>query len=198
MDTFTPTWGRGWVARLLGRNELVRRSDRMETLAAAVVASALLLAIPFVAAFGTAIKESRSLAYAEQAVARRQVSGTALTDARLHVLGGGQVFDVPTRWIADDGVHVDAVTVPDMVRAGESVDVWIDRNGNDVGAPTPSGRAATEAVGWAALSWIVLAAVSTAALFGLRRSMNRARYATWDRELLSLTGNDGGRAEREQ
>lgn len=198
MDTFTLGWGRGYVARLLGRNQLVRRDDRWETLAVALVVSALLLAIPVVAAFGTAIKESRSHAYAEQAITRHETSGTALADARLHVRGDSQTFDVETRWIADDGVHVGTVAVPDMVRVGDHVDVWIDRNGNDVGAPSPPGQAAAEAVGGAALSWIALAGAATAGLFALRRALDRARYAAWDRELIALAGNDDGRASHGQ
>lgn len=167
-------------------------------LAVVLVVSALSLAVPVVAAFGTAVKESRSHAYAEQAITRQQTSGTALADARLHVRGDSQVFDVETRWIADDGVHVGTVAVPNMVRVGDHVDVWIDRNGNHVGAPSPPGQAAAEAVGFAALSWIALAGVSAAGLFIVRRALNRARYAAWDRELTALAGNGDGRASHGQ
>ena len=198
VDTLTLDWGRGCVARLLGRNQLVRRSDRWEVLSVALVVSALLLAIPVVAALGTAIKESRSHAYAEQAITRQQTSGTALADARLHVLGDSQAFGGETGTLPDDGVHLGTVAVPDMVRVGDHVEVWIDRNGNHVGAPSPPGQAAAEAVGWAALSWIALAGVSTAGLFTLRRVLNRARYAAWDRELIALAGNDDGRASHGQ
>ena len=198
VDTFTLDWGRRCIARLLGRNQLVRPGDRWEMLAVALVVSALLLAIPVVAALGTAIKESRSHAYADQATTRQQTSGTALADARLHVRGDSQTFDVETRWSAGDGVHVGTVAVPDMVRVGDHVDVWIDRNGNHVGAPSPPGQAAAEAVGWAVLSWMALAGVSTAGLFILHRALNRARYAAWDRELIALAGNGGGRASHGQ
>lgn len=198
MDTFTLGWGRGCAARLLGRNPLVRRGDRWETLAAVLAVSVVVLAIPFVAAFGTAMNESRSQAYAQEAITRQQTSGTAVADARLHVRGDLQTFDVETRWIADHGIRVGTVAVPDMVQRGDHVDVWVDRNGNQVGAPPPAGQAALEAVGWAVLSWLGLAVASTAGLTVLRRVLNRARYAAWDRELISLAGNDDGRAHHGQ
>jgi len=198
MDTFTLDWGRSSIVRLLGRNQLVRSSDRLETFAVALAAIAVLVAVPFAAAFGTSVKEARSLTYARQAVSRHETTAMALEDARLHVQLDSQTFDVKARWSAEDGIHVGTVSVPDVVRAGDRFDIWIDADGNNANSPTPPSRAATEAVGSAALSWIAVAAVAAAGVCVLRRMLDRARYADWDRDLNSLAGNDGGRANHEQ
>lgn len=197
MDTFTFNWGRSWAVRLLGRNQLVRSSDRLESFAVALAAIAVLVAVPFAAAFGTSVKEARSLTYARQEVSRHQITASAIADARLHAQLNRETFDVKARWFAADGIHVGTVSVPDVVRAGDRFDIWIDANGNFAEAPTPPSRAAAEAVGWAALSWIAVAAVAAAGVHALRRRLDRARYADWDRDLNSLAGNDGGRANHE-
>jgi hypothetical protein len=197
MDTFTLGWGRSWVVRLLGRNQLVRSSDRVESFAVALAVIVVAVAVPFAAAFGTSVKEVRSLTYARQEVSRHQTTASAIADARLHEQLNRESFDVKARWSAVDGVHVGTVSVPDMVRAGDRFDIWIDANGNAAEPPTPRSRAAAEAVGWAALSWIAVAAVVAAGVHALRRRLNIARYADWDRYLNSLAGNDGGRANHE-
>jgi hypothetical protein len=196
MDTFTLDWGPSWAVRLVGRNQLVRSSDRLESFAVTLAAIAVLVAVPFAAAFGTSVKEARSLTYARQ-VSRHQTTASAVADARLHEQINRQTLDVKARWPAEDGIHVGTVSVPDVVRAGDRFDIWIDANGNYAEAPTPPSRAAAEAVGWAALSWIAVAAVAAAGVYALRRRLDRARYADWDRALKSLAGNDGGRANHE-
>jgi hypothetical protein len=191
-------WGRSWVVRLLGRNQLVRRSDRLETFIVALAAIAVLVAVPFAATFGTSVKEAHSLTYAQQAISRHETTAMALADARMHVQFNSQTFDVKARWSAEDGIHIGTVSVPDVVRAGDRFDMWIGGDGNYADAPAPPNRAATEAVGWAALSWIAVAAAVAAGVHALRRRLDRARYADWDRELDSLAANDGGRASHEQ
>ena len=82
----------------------------------------------------------------------------------MHFYANSQTFDVRARWVAENGLHVDTIAVADMVRAGEHVGIWVDSHGRHVDAPTPPGRAGTEAVGWATLSWLVLAGMVALAL----------------------------------
>ncbi|MDX1890809.1 hypothetical protein [Mycolicibacterium sp. 050158] len=197
MDTWTFDWGRDWLARLLGRNPLVRPSDRLESIVAVLALFAVVVTIPLAAAVGTSVKEARAAVYAQQAVTRHQVTATALQDSRLHGQVTAPTFDLTARWLSADGVHVGTVQVPDVVRAGTQFATWVDERGDATAAPPPPGRAATEAVAWAALSWLVAAVAIAAAVLALHRGLDRARYADWDRDLRALAGNDDGRASRE-
>jgi hypothetical protein len=196
METFTLGWGRNWLVRLFGRNELVRSSDRLESVVAALAVITVVLAVPVVAAFGTWVKDARSSVYLQQAQSRHETTATAIEDATLHVQVYSQRLLVQARWPADGRIHVATVTPPEMVRAGDRFDIWVDERGNHVGAPSPLGQAASDAIGASVLTWLAAAGVLAAAVSGLHWRLNRSRYRDWDRALAYLAGNDGGRAHR--
>jgi len=196
METFTFDWVRGWLARLCGRNELVRRSDRLETRVMALAATAAMFAVPVIAAFGTSVKDARTSVYVEQAHSRHQATATALENATLHVQVYSQTLEVPAQWPTEGRVHVATVTPPDMVRAGDRFAIWVDKSGNHVEAPSLLSQAVSDAIGSATLLWLTMTGALAGAVYLLRRKLNRSRYREWDRELISLAGNDGGRANR--
>lgn len=193
METFTLHLGRAWVARLLGRNPLVRNNDRLEMIAYLLAVTILLVSIPIAGAFATTIHEARTAVYEREALSRHETTAVAMTDARMHPDANGQTFDVNARWSAEDGRHVDVVDVVDVVRRGDQFTIWVDDRGRDVGAPSPPSRAAAEAVGWAALSWAAVAAVTALGLGGLHGCLRRIRDTEWDHDLRSLSAG-GGRA----
>jgi hypothetical protein len=160
----------------------------------AVAAIAVMLAVPVASAVGTWVKDARSSVYVQQAQNRHQTTATAVEDATLHVQVFIQTLNVQVRWPANGRVHVATVTPPNMVRAGDRFDIWIDDSGNHVKAPTPLSQAASDAIGWAALSWLTVALALAGAVYLLHRKLNRIRYCEWDLELDSLAGNEGGRA----
>lgn len=195
METFTLDFGRSWRARLTGRNPLVRRSDRLETIAYLLAATILLVTIPIAGTFATSFREARTAVYEREALSRHETTAVAMTDARLHPDANRQTFDVSASWSADDGRHVDAVDVPDMVRRGDQFTIWVDDHGRDVGAPSPPSRAAAQAVGWAALCWGSVCAVTAAALVALHGRLRRIRAAEWDRDLRALVAGGGHAVE---
>ena len=96
MDTFTvrlPRWP--ILLRLLGRDPLVRTTDRIEALVFVLAIVVSLLTIPIAAAVGTAVHDSNRRAYAEQAHNRHAVTAT-VTDvpASQQILRTGTT-DVP-------------------------------------------------------------------------------------------------------
>ncbi|CAN5852651.1 membrane protein [soil metagenome] len=194
METFTLDWGRGWLVRLFGRNQLVRRSDRIEALGVTLAVIAVMIAIPIAAAFGTWVEDARASVYVQQAVSRHQTTATAIENATLHVQVYSQTLEVQARWAADRRVHVGTVTPPETVRAGDRFDIWVDENGNHVTAPTPPSQAASDAIGSSVLLWLTVTTTLAAAVYGLHWKLNRTRYSEWDRDLDSLAGNDGGRS----
>lgn len=196
MDTFTVVPRVGWIARLTGRNELVRGSDRVEAVIGTLAVVLVLFAAPMAAALGTAVHDTRSEFYADQLLHRRVVEATAVSDSETTVRTNAIEFDVDARWMFDDTYHVERVRSPEFVKARDRFDIWVDDAGTAVPAPPPPGQAGRDAVGVAVLSWLGVVFV-TASVFGaVRHRLNRVRHAHWDRELETLV--DGRGQERRQ
>jgi hypothetical protein len=81
MDYFTLDWGRRWTVRALGRNPLVRFSDRVEAVVLVLVFVTALAVIPVAGTIGTAVYESRARLYGEQVRTRHTVAATAIEDS---------------------------------------------------------------------------------------------------------------------
>lgn len=193
METFTLVWGRGWWVRLFGRNKLVRGNDRLEACCVALAAIVVIVALPVSAAWGTSVKDARESIYAQQWQTRHRIEATATEDAQADAEISRQALTVGARWSTGGRTHAGAVTPPDMVHAGDRFSIWVDDSGAPVPAPTPLGRAVSDAIGAAVLSWLAVSATLLLLVLLLRRRLTRARYGEWDRELDSLAGNDGGR-----
>jgi hypothetical protein len=193
MDTFTvrlPRWP--VLLRLRGRDPLVRTTDRIEALVFVLVVLVSLLAIPIAAAVGTAVYDSRRQAYAEQTHTHHTVTAT-VTDvpASQQILRTGTTT-VPARWTAGGEEHTGAVKAPSTTKTGDTIEIWVDNNGAQVPAPTPTTRAAAEAAMGALVIWISVAA-TTATLFTVTRAVcDRIRLTGWQHDLDSLVGHGDG------
>src|SRR4029453_8885006 len=170
MDTFTvrlPRWP--ILLRLLGRDPLVRTIDRSQALLFGVAVLVSLLAPPIAPPVGTAVHDSRRQVYAEQTHSRHTVAAT-VTDvpASQQILRTGTTA-VPARWTAGGAEHTGAVEAQSTTKIGDTVEIWVDNNGAQVPAPTPTTRAAVEAVTGALVIWISVAATA-ATLFTVTRA----------------------------
>jgi hypothetical protein len=193
MDAFTvglPRWP--VLLRLLGRDPLVRTTDRIEALVLALAVVVSLLAIPVAAAVGTAVHDSRRHIYAEQADSRHTVAAT-VTDvaASPQILRTGTTT-VPARWTAGGAEHTGAVEAPSTTKAGDTIEVWVDNNGVQVPAPTATTRAAAEAVMGALVIWICVAATAATVFTVTRAGCDRIRLTGWQHDLDSLAGHGDG------
>ena len=74
METFTLSLRRCWIIRAVGRNPLVRTSDRVEALILMLVFATAVVVTPFSAAIGTAVHDTHARAYAEQSRDRHPVT----------------------------------------------------------------------------------------------------------------------------
>jgi hypothetical protein len=195
MDTFTlrlPRWP--ILLRLLGRDPLVRTTDRIEALVLVLAVVVSLLAAPITAAVGTAVYDSSRHIYAEQADTRHTVAAT-VTDvpASQQILRTGTTT-VAARWSAAGAEHTGAVKAPSTTKTGDLIEIWADNNGAQVPAPTPTTRAAWEAVTGTLVIWISVAATA-ATLFTVTRAVcDRIRFTGWQHDLDSLVDNGDGRA----
>jgi hypothetical protein len=193
MNTFTvrlPRWP--VLLRLLGRDPLVRKIDRIEALVAVVAVVVSLLAVPIAAAAGTAVFDSRRQAYAEQTHSRQPVAAT-VTDVPVsqQIVRTGTTT-VPARWTAGGAEHTGAVKAPSTAKTGDTVEIWVDHNGAQVPTPTPTTRAAVEAATGALVIWISVAAIAATLSTLTRAVCDRIRFTGWQHDLDSLAGNGDG------
>ena len=80
METFTLSLGRCWIIRAVGRNPLVRTSDRVEALMLVLVFATALVVTAVSGAIGTAVHDTHARAYAEQSRDRHPVTATVIED----------------------------------------------------------------------------------------------------------------------
>lgn len=193
MDTFTLDVGRSWILRALGRNPLVRLSDRVEAVLAVLLIVAALVVTPVAAAIGTTVHETRARLNAQEAQARHVVTATAIEDGTIIIQRYDEAYRVPVRWLVDGVEHVGSVDVAYATMAGEHLDVWVDDSGKQVAPPPPSWRAGVDAVFAGAGAWLI-------AMFGIagvwafvHSCLTRRRNRGWDAEWMALVG--GGRAD---
>ena len=194
MDAYTvrlPQWS--ILLRLLGRDPLVRTTDRIQALAAALTIVVVLLSAPLAAAVGTEIYDSRRHMYADQAPTRHTVAATVTDVPASQQILRTDTITVQARWSAAGVEHTGAVKAPSTAKTGDPIEIWVDHNGAQVPAPTPTTRAAVEAVTGALVIWVGTAAVA-ANLFTVTRAVcDRIRFTGWQHDLHSLVGDGDGR-----
>ncbi len=188
MQPFTITWGRYWWTRIAGRNPLVRRTDRIQAWMCILVALINILAIPVVAAIGTAVHDVRAAFYSEQAKHRHAVTATALENSTAEP-GSGPAdvsFFARASWSDVGGNHVGVVEWPDAAAYGDKTDIWVDDAGEKADPPASPRRAAADAVGAAFWIWSAVLATTAGSASLIRLGLTKRRYLAWDRELESL------------
>jgi hypothetical protein len=193
MDTFIvrlPRWP--ILLRLLGRDPLVRTTDRVEAVVLVLAVVVSLLCAPIAAAVGTAVHDSNRQLYAEQAHTRHPVPATVTGDPASQQVLRTTTITAPARWSVAGAEHTGTVKAPSTAKTGDSIEIWVDHNGAQVPAPTTTTRAAAEAVVAAVAIWVsVIAAAAT--LFAVTRAVcDRVRFTGWQQDLDSLVGHGGG------
>jgi hypothetical protein len=192
MDTFTIEPRRNWLIRVLGRNPLVRRSDRIEAWSVMAAALVLTVATPFVCAFGTSLQDSRSRAYAEEALHRHMVTATAIEPGELIIEPNYISYNVQAQWNAAGGRHAGIVKWSDRAKIGDHEGIWVDDEGQYAQPPRSPGRATTDAWAIAVSAWLAVFIVVAGSLHAIRSWLDARRFAQWDLEL-SKIAEDGNR-----
>jgi hypothetical protein len=195
MDTFTvrlPRWP--IVLRLLGHDPLVRTTDRVEAVVLVLAVVVSLLCAPIAAAVGTAVHDFNRQLYAEQARSRHSETATITGNPASQQVLRITTITAPARWSAAGDEHSGTVKVSSTAKPGDLIEIWVDDNGAQVPAPSPTTRAAAEAMGAAVAIWVsVIAAAGT--LFAITRAAcDRIRFSGWQHDLDSLVGHGGGHA----
>ncbi len=195
IDTFTvrlPRWP--ILLRLSGHDPLVRTTDRIEALMLVLAVVVSLLCAPIAAAVATEVHDSNRQLYAEQARSRHFVTATISGDPAVQQDLRIITMTAPARWSVAGAEQTGTVTVPSTAKPGDPIEIWVDDNGAQVPAPSPTSRAAVEAVAAAIAIWVTVIAAAATLVAVTRAVCDRIRFAGWQHDLDGLVGHGGGHA----
>ena len=168
-----------------GDNGLERQSDRLERRLRLLVLALRMVGLPMAGwSAGSTAYGHFSQLRAAQLAGRHAVTAQLVSDAQI---GGDRLTGqtrprAPVRWSDRQGVHVTVAQVGTWQRKGSTATVWLDARGNVTSPPDTPDRAATAGltVGLGAATGV--AAMVGGAWKGVRVSLDRRRFAQWDRE----------------
>ncbi len=189
MDTFTLDPRCWWIGRIFGRNPLLRRADRIEALVMLGALVAALVAIPVVGVVGVAVYSARDSRYAQEAHERYAVVATIIG------IDGSDTTVAQARWPVVVGERTGKIPLTTAAKVGDRIEIWVDKDGNPVAAPTPTSRAVLDAVAAGEAVLLLVAVGMTSLVTGVRSRLDQARDAQWEYELGRWQG-DGGRTNR--
>jgi hypothetical protein len=187
---------RWWATCGLRRNPLVRRVDRVQAWSLVAGIVVLVIAAQQASAYSATVYAARSHDVVVESAKRHAVEATALADSTSSAKGPASatrlVYSDHVQWFEKNATHDDVVKIDRPVKAGDRVGIWLDDQGKVTSAPPTDDGAHADAIGVAALLWLLCLAIVTGALEILRRVLDRARRRAWDRELRLLVDNGGG------
>ncbi|ANS31778.1 hypothetical protein R1CP_35860 (plasmid) [Rhodococcus opacus] len=180
---------RWWRLRPWARNHLMRRSDRIEAAIVLLTAVLVLLLIPVAAAFGTTTHTRLEQQAQALRAAVHQVPAVLLEDTYLApdtpeytTRPAGAQHTARARWTTPHGERTAAVPTPAPAKAGQTITISVDADGNLTG-PIPDTRentvlAVTAASGvWALTAGTLLLSTALA-----HRLFTRNRLRRWAQE----------------
>ena len=191
MDTFTLD-PRCWrIGRIFGRNPLLRRADRIEAFVTLVALVVSLVAIPVAGVVGATTYDARERICAGEARERHTVMAT-VTESGVESWG---TTVVQARWPVATGDRTGSLELGTAAKVGDRTEIWVDKGGNPVDAPTPTWHAVGDAVATAEATLLIVALAMTSLVGGVRSRLDRARDVHWEREIRCLQ-EDGGRTNQ--
>lgn len=197
MQTFTLGWPRRWPFHGLGRNDLLRRSDRVESFAVMIFGILAIIAIPLAASVAASVHDAEVADQAERAASIHQATATvvrqpkALEDYAFHTY-----WSVPVQWDVA-GASREGATISDVKsEVGDQLPIWVDRDGTLTRAPVTAESASADAVGVALLVWTAVIGMCGGVLQLIRWRLDAIRFDQWEREFRLLTDDGSGRTPR--
>lgn len=167
------------------RNAMARRSDRVESAAAACLLVLFLISLPLAAWAGQAM-------YAGDAAHARAVRASGhyanamlLQNAPTAAGTDGTTADawVKARWYAPDRqVHIDQVQATPGAQAGALVPIWINRQGEQTDPPATGATIVANATAFGLTIALGAGCVLEVVRRMLRWRLNRSRLMDWEAE----------------
>jgi hypothetical protein len=172
-----------WPLPLFTRNPLVRRSDRLGAAAILIAILICLPAVAFAGAVGTAVYDSHHHRYVNEAQTRHRVTAVVVDNSAASDQPDTGAGTVRAAWRVDGVDHAGRLRWADPVSVGGRIEIWVDQNGDEVAAPTPTWRAGADAVvvGYTLLGGVVITTVSL--LTFVFERLARVRDVQWDQAI---------------
>ncbi|HET6502399.1 MAG TPA: hypothetical protein VFG87_16710 [Amycolatopsis sp.] len=182
--SFAVRWGR---LVCLGRNPLVRSSDRAERRVLVVALLVVLLALPLAWLAGSRTYQHESLRAQTEQATRHPATAVLLADgppdtttAQTASAGGSDL--VLATWTRADGTTRTGTVAADAgTSAGERVSIWLDGQDNPVAPPMRADLAIWNGAGLGIFVWLGVIGLCTLVWFLIHLRLNKARYAQWER-----------------
>jgi hypothetical protein len=179
------------IARIFGRNPLLRRADRLEAMLAVLAVIVSLVAIPMAGIAGTVVYGALHSKHTQEASKRHAVVATVAAtgiDTMDHLV-------VQASWPVTGGDRSGPIGLTHDATVGQHVRIWVDDNGNSADPPTPVWRALTVALGTVLTLVLVTGLATASSVNAMRSRLDRIRDDEWDREIRCFQ-EDGGRTNR--
>ncbi|MEV6874608.1 hypothetical protein [Amycolatopsis sp. NPDC051128] len=188
MSTSSSPIARLWRTILPCRGSVARASDRLQAGLLVFVVLLALAALPVAASLGSETYVRQQAQSAQQLGERTQVTATLLADgpaitvnSRAGVVGNGEPADAT--WVLADGTRRVGQVVADRgTLKGETLTIWVDRNGTPVDPPLSSAGVVIDAVGVGFGLWLGTLALLAACYRLTVFSLDHFRLAQWQRE----------------
>ncbi|AKS35494.1 hypothetical protein [Mycolicibacterium goodii] len=185
---------RWWVLRALGKNPLVRRTDRIEALAVVFAIVVSVLVIPFVISFSDEVHAGQLREAATQAQTRKQIPATVVNDSESDV-EGANVRIVGITWTINGEKHTGALRPTSKVQPGDQVQIWVDPKGQRVPPPISPTTARAYATGSAVALWAAITVLCGLLAALTRKVLDHQRAHAWSDELYLLLNHGDGRTK---
>lgn len=179
------------IARLFGRNPLLRRADRIEVVVILIALVVSLCALPVAGIAGSVVYGLRHSQYEREANQRHAVVATVTATGIDRV----DPSVVEASWPVASGDRHGPIELTTGAKPGQHVRIWIDETGNPADPPTPTWQALSGAAGTVLAIALVVGAGAASLVAGSRLRLDRARDAQWDYEIRCFQ-DDGGRANQ--
>ena len=186
------------ILRLFSRNPLIRTSDRVESAVVTLAVLLVVIATACAGVLGTIIHDNQTQKYLQEAQTRHAVTAMAVDDSETAASPETTAFTVRARWRFNGFDHDDILGWNKDAKAGDSLPIWVDGQGQRVDRPSPVERAAVDALSAAVVGWLIVIAAAAQVVAVVRAHAVRMRDAQWERDIRCLIDDGGGRTNRSQ
>ncbi|MCV7199338.1 Rv1733c family protein [Mycobacterium angelicum] len=178
------------IVRIVGRNPLLRRADRIEAFVIVLALVVSLVAIPVAGVVAASVYSARWRSYDQQAQTRHTVTATVV-NATVTLDRESNQAVVQAKWSVGADERSGSFEHRSPVKSGDRIQVWVDSAGNLTPPPIPTWRAVGDAV-LSAMTVLLVVGLAVSWLRGAVRSrLNRTRDAQWEHEIACLEEHGG-------
>jgi hypothetical protein len=165
----------------LGSGPLKRGSDRLQFLARVLLACTLLAAVPISLTAAASTHAQAQDEAAREAVEWHAVPARLMEDGRAPTGDDGAEARGTAVWIDRTGTERRAiVSVPLGTRAGDTVSVWLDQDGNRTRPPMSASDVTGRAVSQGTGTFTMLAVIASCAYLWVSVLLDRSRSRRWE------------------